>query len=170
VSVAVFAQIDRCTCLTHRVTAFLNWDAWLLDNWRLEDWFALVTGDISYVVPASDCPDGDPQNSVVFINDDFTLLRGRITRLQSRHAHREFPTSRTRRFITNVLVDEAGDGALHVTASFQVYRFRSRQTSVYVGYYEMTLVPDGESFKIRSRKATLDQEALDEHGAISIIL
>lgn len=156
--------------LTEQVTTFLSWDAWLLDNWRLEEWLALVTDDISYVVPASDCPDGDPQNSVVFINDDITLLRGRITRLRSRHAHREFPTSRTRRFITNVLVNEGPDKTVHVTASFQVYRFRSRQTAVYVGYYEMTLVPDGESFKIRSRKATLDQEALDEHGAISIIL
>lgn len=156
--------------LTERVTTFLSWEAWLLDNWRLEEWMGLVTDDISYVVPASDCPDGDPQNSVVFINDDLTLLRGRITRLQSRHAHREFPTSRTRRFITNVLVDEGPEATVHVTASFQVYRFRSRQTAVYVGYYEMTLVPDGESFKIRSRKATLDQEALDEHGAISIIL
>jgi p-cumate 2,3-dioxygenase beta subunit len=170
VSVTAFAQIDRCACLTHRVSSFLAWEAWLLDNWRLEEWIALVTDDISYVVPAADCPDGDLQNSVVFINDDITLLRGRVTRLQSRHAHREFPTSRTRRFITNVLVDEQADGSVHATASFQVYRFRSRQTAVYVGYYEMTLVPDGESFKIRSRKATLDQEALDEHGAISIIL
>jgi p-cumate 2,3-dioxygenase subunit beta len=156
--------------LTERVTRFLNWEAWLLDNWRLEEWLALVTDDISYVVPATDCPEGDPHNSVVFINDDFALLRGRITRLQSRHAHREFPSSRTRRFITNVLVDDGPDESVHVTASFQVYRFRSRQTAVYVGYYEMTLVADGETFKIRSRKATLDQEALDEHGAISIIL
>ena len=156
--------------LTERVTRFLHWEAWLLDNWRLEEWLALVTDDISYVVPAADCPEGDPQNSVVFINDDLTLLRGRITRLQSRHAHREFPTSRTRRFITTVLVDDGPEHTVHVTASFQVYRFRSRQTAVYVGYYEMTLVADGETFKIRSRKATLDQEALDEHGAISIIL
>jgi hypothetical protein len=34
----------------------------------------------------------------------------------------------------------------------------------------MTLVPHGESFKIKRRKATIDQEALDEHGAVSIIL
>jgi p-cumate 2,3-dioxygenase beta subunit len=156
--------------LAHRVATFLAQEAWLLDNWRLDDWLALLTDDVSYVVPAADCPDGDPDTSVVFINDDITLLRGRVQRLKSRHAHREFPTSRTRRMITNVLTDEAADGTVHVTASFQVYRFRLRQTAVYVGWYEMTLVPAGESFKIRSRKATLDQEALDEHGAISIIL
>jgi p-cumate 2,3-dioxygenase subunit beta len=163
-------QIDRCSCLTHRVESFLAWESLLLDKWRLEEWLALITKDISYIVPAADCPEGDPQNSVTFINDDYTLLEGRVTRLMSRHAHREFPSSRTRRFITNVLASENADGSIAVTASFQVYRFRLRQTAVYVGSYEMTLVPDGESFRISRRKATLDQEALDEHGAISIIL
>ena len=162
--------VDTCACLTHRVSTFLAREAWLLDNWRLDEWLELVTEDIRYVVPATDCPEGDPDNSVVFINDDITLLRGRVQRLKSRHAHREFPTSRTRRMITNVLVDETAGGTVHLTAAFQVYRFRLRQMSVYVGWYEMTLVPDGESFKIRSRRATLDQESLDEHGAISIIL
>jgi p-cumate 2,3-dioxygenase beta subunit len=170
VTVATVTRIDRCGCLTHRVESFLAWEALLLDSWRLDEWLALIAEDISYVVPATDCPEGDPQNSVTFINDDYTLLEGRVTRLMSRHAHREFPTSRTRRFVTNVLATEGADGSVSVTASFQVYRFRLRQTAVYVGMYEMTLIPDGEMFRIRRRKATLDQEALDEHGAISIIL
>jgi len=156
--------------LSARVAAFLAREAWLLDNWRLDDWLALVTDDIRYVVPATDCPDGDADNSVVFINDDITLLRARVKRLQSRHAHREYPASRTRRFITNILAEQADDGSVHLTASFQVYRFRLRRTAVYVGWYEMTLLPDGDTFKIRTRRATLDQEALDEHGAVSIIL
>ena len=156
--------------LSVRVTTFLAYDAWLLDNWRLDDWLELIDEEIRYVVPATDCPTGDADNSVVFINDDITLLRARIRRLKSRHAHREYPASRTRRFITNVLPVQAADGSVHVTASFQVYRFRLRATAVYVGWYEMTLIPNGDTFKIKARRATLDQEALDEHGAISIIL
>jgi len=156
--------------LSVRVATFLAREAWLLDNWRLDDWLELIDDDIRYVVPATDCPTGDADNSVVFINDDITMLRARVTRLKSRHAHREYPASRTRRFLTNVLADQQDDGSVHVTASFQVYRFRNRETAVYVGYYEMTLVPDGTSFRITRRKATLDQEALDEHGAVSIIL
>jgi p-cumate 2,3-dioxygenase beta subunit len=170
VSTLEAAPAADCTCLTHRVEAFLAHDAWLLDGWRLEEWFALVTPEIRYLVPAADCPDGDPDHSVAFINDDYNLLRGRITRLQSRHAHREYPTSRTRRFITNVRAAERADGIVEVTASFQVYRFRLRRTAAYIGFYQLELVSDGASFKIRQRKATLDQEALDEHGAISIIL
>lgn len=162
--------MSDCACLSHRVATFLAREAWLLDNWRLDEWLALLTEDVRYVVPSTDAPTGDPDASVVFINDDIVLLRARVKRLQSRHAHREYPTSRTRRLVTNVLADEAADGSVGVTASFQVYRFRLRSTAVYVGCYEMTLVPDGASFKIRSRRATLDQEALDEHGAVSIIL
>jgi p-cumate 2,3-dioxygenase beta subunit len=156
--------------LSVRVTTFLAREAWLLDNWQLDEWLTLIDEDIQYVIPATDAPAGDVNSSVVFINDDIAMLRARVTRLKSRHAYREYPTSRTRRFITNVLADEPGDGSVHVTASFQVYRFRNRETAVYVGWYEMTLVPDGASFRITRRKATLDQEALDEHGAISIIL
>lgn len=156
--------------LSVRVTTFLAQEAWLLDNWRLDEWLELIHEEIRYIVPATDCPEGGTDDSVVFINDDIALLRARVTRLKSRHAHREYPSSRTRRFISNVLAHETGDGSVKVTASFAVYRFRARATAVYVGCYEMTLVPEGESFKILRRKATLDQEALDEHGAVSIIL
>jgi p-cumate 2,3-dioxygenase beta subunit len=156
--------------LAVRVTTFLAREAWLLDNWQLDAWLELIDDEIRYVVPATDCPSGDADNSVVFINDDITMLRARVTRLKSRHAHREYPVSRTRRFISNVLAEPQEDGSTHVTASFQVHRFRNREMAVYVGWYDMTLVPQGASFRIRFRKATLDQEALDEHGAVSIIL
>lgn len=164
-----FADFQQCACLVHQVESFLFWDAKLLDEWRLEEWLGLCDKGIEYIVPANDCPEGSPEDSVVFINDDFETLEGRIRRLQSRHAFREYPTSRTRRFISNVLV-QAHDDAIEVCASFQVYRFRLRRVAVYVGHYEMLLVPDGDSFKIRRRRAVLDQESLDEHGAVSIIL
>jgi p-cumate 2,3-dioxygenase beta subunit len=156
--------------LSVRVTTFLAHEAWLLDNWRLDDWLALLTDDVRYAVPATDAPGGDADTSVYFINDDAHMVQARVTRLKSRHAYREYPASRTRRFISNVLAEEESGGAVHLTASFQVYRFRNREQAVYVGWYEMRLVPDGTSFKIAFRKATLDQEALDEHGAVSIIL
>ena len=156
--------------LALRVTTFLAHEAWLLDNWRLDEWLGLLADDVRYAVPATDCPDGDADASVYFINDDLKMVQARVTRLKSRHAHREYPASRTRRFISNVLADERPDGTVHATASFQVYRFRNRETAVYVGFYTFTLVPDGATFKIAYRKATLDQEALDEHGAVSIIL
>ena len=62
-------------------------------------------------MPTTDLPEADPMlhgDQLVFIDDDISRLRGRITRLQSRHAHREYPWSRTRRLITNVRITEVG--------------------------------------------------------------
>src|SRR4029450_3218436 len=86
--------------------AFLVREAALLDEWRLDDWLDLFTEDARYLVPATDRRTADPKETLAIINDDMARLRGRVERLKSRHAHREFPWSRTRRFITNVRIKE----------------------------------------------------------------
>ena len=88
------------------VEDFLYREAALLDEWRLDEWLTLFTEDTRYVVPTTDLPDGDPSENLVFIDDDIVRLRARVVRLNSRHAHREYPWSRTRRFISNVRVTE----------------------------------------------------------------
>src|SRR5918996_6165849 len=88
------------------VEAFLYEEAALLDEWRLDEWLALFTDDARYVVPVTDAREGDLRETLSIINDDISRLRGRVERLKSRHAHREFPWSRTRRLISNVRVTE----------------------------------------------------------------
>ena len=160
---------DNTPTLREQVEDFLFREAELLDDWRLDDWVALFTEDARYVVPTTDLPEGDPQRDLVFIDDDITRLRGRVVRLNSRHAHREYPWSRTRRFVSNVRVAEIGDGELSVTANVLVYRFRSGEGAPYVGSIRYTLRRDGGDLKIAYRRAVLDLEALSWHGAVSII-
>ena len=155
--------------LREQVEDFLFKEAELLDDWRLDDWVALFTEDGRYVVPTTDLPDGDPKRDLVFVDDDITRLRARAVRLNSRHAHREYPWSRTRRFVSNVRVAETGDGELSVTANVMVYRFRSGEGAPYVGSVYYTLRRDGGELKIAYRRAVLDLEALSWHGAVSII-
>ena len=155
--------------LRERVEDFLYQEAALLDTWRLDEWLALFTADGRYVVPTTDLPDGDPQKDLVFIDDDMVRLRARVERLKSRHGHREYPSSRTRRFITNARI-KVEDGDIVVTSSFLVYRFRMGESSPYVGWYEHRLRQVDRELKIQHRKAVLDMEALREHGAVSIIL
>ena len=155
--------------LRELVEDFLFREAELLDDWRLDDWVALFTEDGRYIVPTTDLPEGDPQHDLVFIDDDITRLRARAVRLNSRHAHREYPWSRTRRFVSNVRVAETGDGELSVTANVMVYRFRSGEGAPYVGSVHYTLRRDNCGLKIAYRRAVLDLEALSWHGAVSII-
>ena len=155
--------------LREQVEDFLFREAALLDDWLLDDWVDLFTEDARYVVPTTDLPDGDPKRDLVFIDDDITRLRARAVRLNSRHAHREYPWSRTRRFISNVRVTETGNGELSVNSNVLVYRFRAGEGAPYVGSVDYVLRRDGKDFKIAHRRAVLDMEALSWHGAVSII-
>ena len=155
--------------LRELVEDFLFKEAELLDSWRLDEWVGLFAEDGRYVVPTTDLPDGDPKRDLVFIDDDITRLRARAARLNSRQAHREYPSSRTRRFVTNVRVADTGGGELSVTANVVVYRFRSGEGAPYVGSIHYILRRSGEDFRIAYRRAVLDLEALSSHGAVSII-
>src|ERR1051325_11655684 len=110
------------------VEEFLYHEAALLDAWRLDEWLALFTTDGRYLVPTTDLPDGDPKKDLVFIDDDMVRLRARVERLKSRHGHREYPSSRTRRFITNIIIKVTENGIV-VTSSFLIYRFRMGESS-----------------------------------------
>ena len=125
--------------LRARVEEFLFREAALLDEWRLAEWVHLFTDDARYVVPSTDLPEGDPAHDLVFIDDDIVRLRARAARLNSRHSHRENPRSRTRRFVSNVRVEETDDGHLSVFANVLVYRFRSGEGAPYVGTIEYIL-------------------------------
>ena len=151
------------------VEDFLYREAGLLDDWRLDEWVELFADDATYVVPATDAPKGTPEDSLVLLTDDLFRIRARVTRLNSRRAHREFPWSRTRRLITNVRILDDRDDEVDLAANFVVYRSR-RDLNVYVGQYFYTLVRSNDSFLIRSKRAELDLESLRPHGTVSIIL
>jgi p-cumate 2,3-dioxygenase subunit beta len=156
--------------LEREVEDFIVREAALLDEWRLDDWLALFAEDARYLVPATDLPDGEPKETLAIINDDMARLRARVERLKSRHAHREFPWSRTRRFITNVRIKEKRGEEIVAEASFLVYRIRSGQVDPLIGSYVYTLRRLDGALKIAARKAVLDLEALRPHGTVSIIL
>jgi p-cumate 2,3-dioxygenase beta subunit len=153
------------------VEHFLWEEAALLDNWQLDEWLKLFAEDGKYVVPTTDHPNGDPRHDLVFIDDNMVRLQGRINRLKSRYAHREYPASRTRRIVSNIRLVRKEGNELDVEASFAVYRARSEAIAPYVGLYRYTLVRQDEGgFLIRHRRAELTLERLSDHGAVSIIL
>lgn len=153
----------------HEVEQLLYHEARLLDDWNLDEWLTLYTPDARYIVPTTDLPDGDPETDLLFIDDDYRRMAGRIERLKSRHAHREYPWSRTRRFIGNVMITAVEGNEIEATASVAVWRFRAGESAPYVGRYDVRLRREGEQLMICRKRATLDQEELSDHGALSII-
>jgi p-cumate 2,3-dioxygenase beta subunit len=155
------------------VEDFLYREAALLDAWRLDDWLELFTDDCRYAVPATDALDSDPREALGLIDDDRDRLQGRVDRLKSAKAYREFPWSRTTRLITNVrIVEDTGvpAGELAAVANFAVHRYRKGDEQVLVGVLRYRLVEAGADFRIRSKRIELTVETLRPHGTVSIIL
>lgn len=162
--------LSAATLTRADVEDFLYYEAALLDEWRLEEWLDLFTIDCVYEVPAPDRPDDDPAETFALIHDRRPMLEQRVIRLKKPTAHAEFPHSRTRRLITNVRIISADSDQVRVGANFAVFRVRNGIEVTYVGRYEYELTLGADGWKIRRRKAILDQDVLDPHGKISIIL
>lgn len=163
--------------MSHTITRqdaeeFLYREAALLDSWKLEEWLALFTEDASYHVPTvGTAAEVTPDNTLFYIADDRPRLRERVVRLQKKTAHVEWPRSRTRHLVTNVLIDGQEDGEVLVSAAFAVHRFKNAQADTYVGSYRYRLVPqEGGGFRIREKRCMLDMDALRPHGRVSILL
>ena len=164
---------EQATVARTEVEDFLYYEAALLDEWRLEEWLDLFTDDAVYEIPATDLPghvESDASRTYALVYDRKTLLEQRVIRLKKPTAHAEFPHSRTRRLLANIRILGAAGDEVIATANFIVFRGRNGRDVFYVGRYEYVLRRSPDGLKIRHRKAVLDQETLDPHGKISIIL
>lgn len=151
------------------VEDFMYMEAHLLDEWRLAEWFALMTEDVRYEVPATDVR-GEYLDALAIISDDAPRLRQRVEQLLGNAMWCENPRSRTHRLIGNVCVLGEKDEELDVIANFIIHRFGNGRSDSFVGKYAYALVRVDDTFKIRRRTVLLDHESLIEHAKISIIL
>jgi len=156
--------------LRQQIEEFLYAEAALLDAWALNEWLLLFDEDAKYEVPCNDAPDGDPARDLMLIDDNYVRLAARVTRLDSRRAHREYPHSRTNHQVFNVRVQDASAEELAVTASFTVWRFRAGRTSCYVGQYRYRLRRSDSGLRIALKRAELDMTDLRSVADVAIIL
>src|SRR6185295_496372 len=86
------------------VEDFLYHEAALLDEWKLNEWEALLTDDACYYVPPNDQLDGDHRSTLFLVADDRERIRQRVIRINDPNCHAEYQRSRTRRMISNVRI------------------------------------------------------------------
>lgn len=111
------------------ITQFLFEEAAILDARDFQGWLELLTEDVVYRMPVrltrerKDGPDVDPD--AVYFEEDLQALDVRVARLGTRSAWSEDPPSRTRHFVTNVLV-RLTDRPDEVAVSSNLLFIRSR--------------------------------------------
>jgi p-cumate 2,3-dioxygenase subunit beta len=166
------AQIAAQALVTRaEVEDFLYREAALLDEWRLDEWQALLTDDASYYVPSNDQPESDHHRALFLVADDRERIRQRVIRILDPNCHAEFPKSRTRRMISNVRILGIEDDLIGVAANFVCYRFRRyERIREYVGAYRYLLRRHSDTFRIKERRVLIDAQELGALGSVSFIL
>jgi p-cumate 2,3-dioxygenase subunit beta len=159
--------------LRSSVEDFLFREAELLDQWRLGDWAELFAPDGRYLVAPLNLDDpasADPDAVLFLVADDRTRIGQRVSRLMKKGAHAEYPHSRTRHMVSNVLIEDTEPGEVLAVANFVTFRSRNREVMSYMGrlYYRLAPAPDG--FRIREKRVALDIEILAPQGGLAIIL
>lgn len=113
---------------------WLNKEAEYLDNIEFDDWFALMHSSLRYQMPVRINKEGterpDYSTDMFTFNDDIELLKLRVERLKTDYAWAEIPPSRTRRFVSNVMVKEYVEGEKAVVKSYLLI-YRSRSTDIH---------------------------------------
>lgn len=152
------------------IEQFLYHEADLLDRWQLMEWSELYADNGRYMVPPTDKPDGQGENTLFIINDDKFRIVERAKRLLKKEAHVEFPHSTTRRLISNVLIRESKENSVKVAANFVVFRTKRESLFQFVGHYEYILAVQNNEFKIKEKRVILDLDSLRPQGKVSIVL
>jgi len=163
---APVAILSRTAC-----EDFLYHEAALLDEWRLDEWFALFLPGATYEVPTAGAPDdADSAESLFYIADDYFRLRHRIERLNKHSAHAEWPRSDGARLVSNVRVLGADEEGVSVACTFATYRSRADVTDVFFGHHRYVLREAESGLRIVRKRTLLDMSSLRPHGRVSIIL
>jgi len=153
------------------VEDFLYHEAALLDDWKLNEWEALLTDDATYYVPPNDQLEGDHRSTLFLVADDRERIRQRIIRINDPNCHAEYPKSRTRRMISNVRIVGVEGDLVKVAANFVCYRYRRyERIREYVGAYRYILKRAGDGFRIKERRVLIDAHELGSLGSVSFIL
>jgi 3-phenylpropionate/cinnamic acid dioxygenase small subunit len=117
--------------LEREVAQFFYREVELLDSNRLEEWLELLAEDIAYEMPLRMTRErGQPDitSQMGHFSEDRRSLELRVKRLGTDFGWAENPPSRTRRFISNIRVENTAK-AIEVKAQSYFLLYRSRGNS-----------------------------------------
>jgi 3-phenylpropionate/cinnamic acid dioxygenase small subunit len=157
--------------LQQTIEQFLYYEARLLDDRRLDEWYALLADDIHYFMPThynrlkreADREFSGPHEAALFDEDKVSLSQ-RIRRLHTGMAWAEDPPSRTRHLVSNVMIRPTSTpGEYEVDCYYLLYRSRlEREVEVFVGMrHDLLRRTDTlAGWQIARRTIILDQATL----------
>ncbi len=142
-------------------------EAYLLDAQRYEDWLALVTDDIHYIMPVRVTTalgaGYDSAPGMAHFDENKYSLGRRVARFRTEHAWTEDPPSRLRHHVTNVRTFATGDpGHLIVDSGVLLYRSRGdvREPALLSAGREDLLRRTTDGWQLARRTVLVDDSVL----------
>src|SRR5262245_14655800 len=116
--------------MINEVEQLLYREAHLLDSGAFQEWLDLLAPDVRYWAPVRadvyrKVEKEHEASRLALFDETKASLAIRISRLGTGLAWVENPTTRTRRFVSNITADEDADGLVHVQSNFMLFRSRS---------------------------------------------
>lgn len=163
------SRVDRV--LQQDIQEFMVREALAVDERRFRDWLDFLAEDITYDVPLrvvrEDLADWELSPTGRIFQDTKETLEVRVRRLETDFAWAEQPPSRTRHYVTNVLVDHGEKtDEFAVTSYCLIYRSRgdSIEPNLVSVFRKDLLRKHRDSFLIARRWAALDQAVVNAHN------
>lgn len=152
----------------NQIVEFLYEEAALLDQIKLQEWGARLATDLVYSAPLRETRGSSHQaatyvRTMQHFHDDYRSVMGRIMRLSGKSAWAEDPPSRTRRLVTNVMVETTAKADEFAVVSYLLVtrsRFNFDQYDLISAERHDVLRRDGATFKLAKREILLDQAVL----------
>lgn len=147
--------------MASEIERLLYREAHLLDSDQFFEWLELLAPDLRYWAPArSDVSRQqelkDEAQRLALFDETKASLTLRINRIDTGLAWAESPTTRTRRFISNVIDEEEAGGIVHVRSNFLLFKNRSfADETILVGCREDRWTRS-DAWLLRERKILID--------------
>ena len=145
------------------IEEFLSKEAHLLDEHRFDEWLALLTDDVEYIVPLREHVQGDVEPAGhPMIKDDKMMLTMRVRQHQTGLQPVEVPESMTAHLITNVVVEDGrAPDEFEVLSTFVVRQARKlRDEAWWAGRRRDRLRRVDGGWRIARREVLLDATVL----------
>jgi 3-phenylpropionate/cinnamic acid dioxygenase small subunit len=152
-----------------RVVEWLYREAAMLDASDYSGWLELLAEDLVYEMPIRQSvyqKDGDGfRDDFGFFADDYGSMKTRVLRLKTDQPWAEQPGSRTRHYVSNVLIGQNAKDEYEVSCAFFVMRTRSDLPyDFFSGERRDVLRPNGEGFRLARRTVLIDQTVLKAYN------
>jgi benzoate/toluate 1,2-dioxygenase beta subunit len=121
---------------------FVFAEARYADESRYDEWEALLTDDMQYLVPAGDGHDMSGFAPSI-INDNRSRLATRLRQWRTGTRHSQAPISVMRRLMSNITASRATKSEYEVQANFVVYEYQTQSTN------QVNIWPGQVTYRIR---------------------